>query len=306
MDFPGFRLHYRNMAARREIPTYKLYGEDFSTSADFWLHTETIPERTTLHNFEIAEHRHEAFFQIFLVTAGRGELLSGGGIERFSAPCAVFIPPGARHGFRHSRDIDGLVVTARADRLGAATASDRAIADFAAGTRMVAMDSGGEAQNAVATLERLAAERAQAVAGRAVMLEALMTMAIVSLARAAGAADSRTAFEPRETRAEALLSLIGTHFREHRPLAFYAARLGVSATHLNRIARNATGLSVQGLISRRIVEAAGRDLVFSPSPVQTIAYALGFSDPAYFNRFFRRATGMTPGAYRAAERKRAA
>lgn len=284
------------------MPTYKLYGEDFVSSPDFWLHTETIPERTTLHNFEIAEHRHAAFFQIFLVVAGRGELLAGGAVEQFAAPSAIFIPPGAQHGFRHSRDIDGLVVTARADRLSAVTASDRAIAEFAARPRIVRLDAGSEARRAVAMLAMLAGERSDGAAGRAMMLEALMTMAIVGLARAAGAADGPRP-ETAEPRAEALLSLIGTHYREHRPLAFYAARLGVSATHLNRIARAATGLSVQGLVSRRIVEAARRELVFSPSPVQTIAYALGFSDPAYFNRFFRRATGMTPGSYREAERR---
>jgi len=29
---------------------------------------------------------------------------------------------------------------------------------------------------------------------------------------------------------------------------------------------------------------------------------LGFRDPAYFNRFFRRLTGVTPGSYRALAR----
>lgn len=305
MDFPGIRLHNPNMAPQYAIPTYKLYGEDFAASPDFWLHTETIPERTALHNFEIAEHRHEAFFQIFLVVAGRGELLCEGGVEAFHAPCAIFIPPGARHGFRHSRDIDGYVVTARADRLSAVTASDRAIGAFAAQLRIVALDLGHEARRAVATIATLASERGDRAPGRAVLLEALTTTAIVSLARAAGvqAEQPPQALEPR---AEALLALIDTHYREHRPLAFYAARLGVSATHLNRLARAATGLSVQALIARRIVEEARRELVFSPSPAQTVAYALGFADPAYFNRFFRRATGMTPGAYRQAERSRVA
>lgn len=305
MDFHCIRLHNPNMPVRQEIPTYKLYGEDFSTSPDFWLHTETIPERTRLHNFEIAEHRHAAFFQIFLVQQGSGELLVGEAATRFEAPCAVFVPPGAPHGFRYSRDVEGLVVTARADRLSAVTGSDRAVGDFAQRLRVVGLNAGADARRAAETVEALAAEHGGLAPGRAMLLEALMTTAIVSLARAAGLID-HDVIGAAEPRVEALLSLIGTHYREHRPLAFYAGRLGVSATHLNRLARAATGLSVQGLISRRILETARRDLVFSPSPVQTIAYSLGFSDPAYFNRYFRRATGVTPGSYREAERRRSA
>jgi AraC family transcriptional activator of pobA len=32
--------------------------------------------------------------------------------------------------------------------------------------------------------------------------------------------------------------------------------------------------------------------------VQLLAYELGFEDPAYFNRFFKRRTGMTPAHFR--------
>jgi AraC family transcriptional regulator, transcriptional activator of pobA len=92
--------------------------------------------------------------------------------------------------------------------------------------------------------------------------------------------------------------------RRHRDVGFYARTLGISAGHLNRIARRRTGMTVQGLIAQRLVDAARRDLVFTPTPIQTIAYALGFADPAYFNRFFRRQTGLTPGAFRAGERAR--
>ena len=47
-------------------------------------------------------------------------------------------------------------------------------------------------------------------------------------------------------------------------------------------------------------------LVFSLLSVQEIAYDLGFSDPAYFSRVFARATGETPGVFRARERQKAA
>jgi AraC-like DNA-binding protein len=33
--------------------------------------------------------------------------------------------------------------------------------------------------------------------------------------------------------------------------------------------------------------------------VQDVGFALGYDDPAYFARVFRRATGLSPGDYRA-------
>lgn len=308
MDNPGKCLHYPNMATTElHVPNYRLYGETSEASPDFWIHCETLPVRTRLHNFEIAAHRHDGFFQIFLIAAGGGELQGAQKKLHFSAPCVLLIPPGAVHGFRFDRDSDGIVVTALADRLAAIAASDRRIAEFAAALRIATVDGSAPARMLVGALEEIERELHRPAAGRSALLEALMTTAVVGLARTAGPEAAEDVLEDRDDdRVEQLAALIGTHFREHRPVGFYAARIGVSPTHLNRLARARTGLGVQGLIARRLLEAARRDLVFSPSPVQKIAYSLGFSDPAYFNRFFRRMTGTTPGAFRVAERRRLA
>ncbi|MEO4000225.1 helix-turn-helix domain-containing protein [Mesorhizobium sp. CAU 1732] len=289
------------------IPSYRLYREKSGESGDFWIHSETIPERTHLHNWEIAQHRHDQFFQIFCLTAGNGELAEHGGIRPLVAPCAIFIPPGAVHGFRYSREIDGLVVTALGDRLRAIAAADRQVAVFAAETRIVALDDdNSDADFAVACVERLHMELHGRNAGRLMLLEPLMTAALVSLVRAGSmTAESGSGLADRDrARVETLMTLIAAHFREHRPVRFYADAIGVSSAHLNRLARMVTGHSVQGLTALQLVEVARRDLVFTPTPVQAIAYSLGFSDPAYFNRFFRRQTGMTPGAFRQTERSR--
>jgi AraC family transcriptional regulator, transcriptional activator of pobA len=292
---------------RKSVPNYRLYGESFDAAPDFWVHCETLPVRTHLHNFEIGAHRHDGFFQIFLITAGGGEMSGVAGPLHFSAPCVLFIPPGTVHGFQYERDSDGIVVTSLADRLASIAAADRQIADFASTLRVVPMDGTPPARMALQALETIERELAQPAAGRAALLEALMTTAIVGLVRSAGAEAPERSLEDRDVqRVEQLLGLIGTHFQEHRPVGFYASRIGVSPTHLNRLARAQTGLSVQGLVARRLLEAARRDLIFSPSPVQKIAYSLGFSDPAYFNRFFRRMTGTTPGAFRTEERHRLA
>lgn len=296
-------------AGTRAIPNYRLYGEHIETTPDFWVHCETIPERTHLHKFEISAHRHENFFQIFLVTDGSGEMVGAYKAVSFSAPCALFIPPGAVHGFRFARDVDGTVVTALVERLSAIVAGDRQIADFASAPRVVPLEHDTTATGMVAdALAGIRRELSRPAAGRNALTEALMTTAVVGLVRAAGRGEPAGGGpDDRDARRiEQLLALIGAHFREHRPVGFYAAHLGVSAAHLNRLARVRTGLSVQGLFAARLFEAARRELVFSSVSVQEIAYSLGFSDPAYFNRFFRRMTGATPGAYRAAERTRLA
>ena len=37
----------------RHVPTYQLYGEDAGRTGRFWLHCESIPERSRLHDWEI-------------------------------------------------------------------------------------------------------------------------------------------------------------------------------------------------------------------------------------------------------------
>ena len=288
---------------QRPVPTYRLYREQTGESGDFWIHCETIPARTHLHNWEIAVHRHEAFFQLFLVTCGLGELLSPLPMP-FTAPCAIFIPRGVAHGFRFSRDIDGLVLTSLAERLTPLAGSDRTIADFLTRTRIVsAAPEAEESRRLVSAMDGVASELATPLPARALALDMHLMQALLALVRlglhsqsGGGTAD------PGADRFQALEVLVAAHFREQPSVAFLASRIGVSPTHLNRIARRHGGLSVGGLVARHLLEAAQRELVFTPTPVQAIAYSLGFSDPAYFNRFFRSRTGMTPGAFRQSER----
>jgi AraC family transcriptional activator of pobA len=306
MDIRRIGLHNPNMTTTRtKIPSYRLFGEHHDDPADFWLHCEAIPERTHLHNWEIALHRHEQFFQLFLLPQGSGEIVSQDGILAFTAPVILFIPPDAGHGFRFTRDIDGLVVTALADRLRSLTAADREIARFAEKLRIVAV-TGEDGARAAGAIERIDAELSGRSIGRSLLLEPLMTEALVALTRASRPGDGQPEQDRDLVRIEALLTIVDTHFRERHPVGFYANRLGVSAAHLNRITRSATGLSIQNLIDRRTLETARRDLIFTPTPISKIAYSLGFSDPAYFNRFFRKQTGLTPGAFRDRERRRLA
>jgi len=52
------------------------------------------------------------------------------------------------------------------------------------------------------------------------------------------------------------------------------------------------------VINDRVLHEAQRDLIYTVSSIKQIAASLGFEDEAYFGRFFRKHTGLSPQAYR--------
>jgi len=139
---------------------------------------------------------------------------------------------------------------------------------------------------------------------RARLYEALVTLARdYAAARGgpnAGAAADR-APHPVALRYRELVARDGA--RRHR-VAAYARELGVSPGHLNALCRRHLGRSAKLVIQDRLAAAARRALLYSDESVARVGYALGFADPSYFTRFFRRATGRSPSAFRAEARRR--
>ena len=93
---------------------------------------------------------------------------------------------------------------------------------------------------------------------------------------------------------------IEEHYRTNLGLKQYCDRIGTTLGRL-RIACRAVACATPGqLIADRLILEAKRCLRYSDLPVSEIAYSLGFEDPAYFSRYFARATGATPSAFRRA------
>jgi AraC-like DNA-binding protein len=82
--------------------------------------------------------------------------------------------------------------------------------------------------------------------------------------------------------------------------ADFANTLAVTPDHLGAVLRNETGQSTQTHIHTRLVMAAKLLLKSSGFTIAEIAYQLGFEDPAYFARVFKKIAGQTPGQYRSA------
>ena len=284
------------------VPTYELYGENTGRNPDFWLHCETIPSRSSLHHWEIKLHRHESFFQILYISAGSGDAIFGAERHEITPNTVITVPPGLNHGFRFSKDIDGFVITVLASHLKALPGGRSPLGEWLARPHLTSLHRDDpDAVYAGQTLSRLGAEFAGRGSGRADLLEAYVTIALQLTMRLSGS-DAGQAGDENGRRMELLNGLIQQHLRSHRPAAFYAGELGVSATHLNRIVKAATGQGTHEMIAHRLTDEAKRELVFTFGSVQEVSYRLGFADPAYFSRFFLKQTGETPRAWRIAER----
>ena len=92
---------------------------------------------------------------------------------------------------------------------------------------------------------------------------------------------------------------VENNFREHHKIPQYAINLGVSVSRLNDVCLKISGETAKTIISKRVVQEARRLLSFTSLSVSNVAYNLGFQDPAYFSRFFKRMTGDSASDYRA-------
>lgn len=98
--------------------------------------------------------------------------------------------------------------------------------------------------------------------------------------------------------AGAFEDLLRQHYAQWKQPAQYAAALAISGTHLNDMVKEHTGLSVSTHIQQRTVLEAKRLLYATERSAKEIGYALGYDEPVYFGKLFKKVTGLTPQQFR--------
>lgn len=106
--------------------------------------------------------------------------------------------------------------------------------------------------------------------------------------------------------AEVVFAYIEAHYAEPISLADVAQAVGLSAGHLTTVVGHKTGRTVQRWITERRMAEARRLLVQTELTVEAVAARVGYRDPGYFIRAFRRSHGVTPLRWRRADRPPAA
>jgi len=88
------------------------------------------------------------------------------------------------------------------------------------------------------------------------------------------------------------------HFSIGNPIEEMALRCGMSSRSLERRFMKAAGLAPLAYVQNLRIEAAKRHLERTGKPIDEISYEVGYENPAFFRRVFKRNVRMTPSVYR--------
>ena len=85
---------------------------------------------------------------------------------------------------------------------------------------------------------------------------------------------------------------------EHPTIGRIAEELAVSTDSLYQLVKQHAGLSPKEFVTNRLMLEARRRLSYREQfSVKELAFELGFNDPAYFSRLFKKVTGKTVAAF---------
>ncbi|MBO9126289.1 MULTISPECIES: helix-turn-helix domain-containing protein [Rhizobium/Agrobacterium group] len=283
------------MTERHDVPTYFVYGEPPRTLDVGFFHVETVMERRSVHFGHVSPHKHPQMGQITYWFKGGGTYRIEDRTWNFLAPTVSFVPSSVVHAFDVEEHSDAVVISISDDQLRSLAATVDLPLDAPC---LVGGSSGDPAWIRLDRLSEMVIDEYLGTTSTSPRLLAGLTGVMLSqIARVGGGSDIIEA-APSKRLAASLRRAIDLHYREDWTVARYVTLLATTRHLLDKAAEEIFGQSVKEMLMERRLLEAKRLLMFTIRSVEDIAREIGFDDPAYFSRFFRKRTGISPAAWR--------
>lgn len=298
----------RTSGVTSRAPAYSLYGESPEFGRSIFSNAESILVRSNNLQSNIDLHVHLDLYQFVYISEGRSKLISGDGEYDIGMNSLVMIPPNVEHGFCSFVETKtfGHVITVSEsffDRL-----AQRGVLARDLAKHITVVDNIERVRNPdiFRAIERLLFEHNSENYPYIIAREAAVLLFITEFFRLVsernslqfGLKTSDAGDLTGKSKVEVLFHLIERYYKTQRNVQFYADRMNMSLSNLNKVSVKATGKTVHNNIKTRILEKAKSFLANTNVSVKEISFTLGFEDSAYFTRFFTTNTGMSPVAFR--------
>lgn len=245
-------------------------------------------------------HRH-AFYHLVLFTAGQGTHTIDFKTFPVQVGQAYFMIPGQVHGWQFEGKVEGYIVNF----------SENFFKSFLLNAAYLDQFSffSGNCDEGVIQLngpvfkegERLMSQMLKAAEGGQVhedLTRILLLRFLILADEASGKKMANTVPHQKVLTLKTFRNLIEKNYRQLKLPNEYAALMYITPHHLNALCQDLTGQTAGELIRDRVILEAKRLLVNDEMTAAEIAWNLNFKDASYFNRFFKKATGLTPFEFR--------
>lgn len=285
------------------VPVFKLYGETEHWPTPDLLHCESIPERSQLHNWRIRPHQHTDLVHVLLIRRGRVAWELEGVEHELHGQGVIVVPAMTIHGFQFSADVDGHIITLAkplAEHLSRRANQTTVLTQ----PRFYGFSQPQDSDRIATLVDQISHEYRQPAIGRHQLLETLAQALTIELSRTAlpnRAVAKQLSPQQRDRGPQYLAqlqTLIEQRYHEQPSVAELAKTLGISSAHLNMLCRKIDGHSALEILHARILLEAKRQLTYTNMTIAQVADNLGFAEPAYFTRFFKRNTKLAPREFR--------
>jgi AraC family transcriptional regulator, transcriptional activator of pobA len=248
-----------------------------------------------------APHRHD-YHELIWLRDGRGQHSIDGATVPVRPHTVTVIGRGQVHVFERGEDLHGAVVRFREEGLveGGARRGTPEWLLAGQGGRTVVVPP-GEAPHLDALVAALGGELQRPPDQHSPELQRhLLSTILLWIERwyDASRTERRAADDAELQLHRRFARLLEEDFARHHDAAHYADALGVPAAALSRALAQVTGRATKDLVIERVMLEAARLLRFTDLSVGEVAQRVGFADPLYFSRAFKRRHGASPQAYR--------
>jgi AraC family transcriptional activator of pobA len=247
-------------------------------------------------------HRHD-YHELLWLSTGHGEHVVDGRPLAVRPHSVTLIGRGQVHIFRQAEGVHGVAVRFGDEALLGGAAQRATPGWLLAGRGGLSVEvPDGEVGHFEAVLAALEAETKRPPDARTAELQRhLLSVLLLWVERLNE--DTRTerrdADDAEVQLHERFAGRLEHDFRRHHDAAHYADALGVRAATLSRALAHVTGRATKELVTDRVMLEAARLLRYTDLTVQEVGHRVGFRDPLYFSRAFKRHQGEAPQGYRA-------
>lgn len=284
-----------------ELSFNGLYGEDIIHLVRDSINIVPITTIMERNKYYVKPHKHKTLFQLFFIEECSVNLHCYDQVTKVDALSIFTVPKNVLHGISSSNTVKGWVISISDFGLEKTLKLDVDIFQNIEDINVVALDLNNSLhQNLYHTLLKCIHEFNDDQPVRDLALEYLTGMLIIRLFRVLVKEQKFLINNQNSYKAQyrRFRDLIKANYSFKYGIEFYADKLNISSSHLTRICRSVAHDTPKRIIAIFFINEAKILLAKVDYSISDVAYKLGFEEPSYFTRLFKKITKDTPRNYR--------